>query len=73
MESPPQNWTILPPRLQLTCRKKHHDYSLNASRMTVPNLHMNTYKSFPESIYSLFTYKLPLTGDRAHLIAEDFH
>lgn len=52
---------------------KHHDYSLLASRIAVSNLHKNTSKAFAETIDSLFTYKLPLTGEPAPLIAEDVH
>ncbi|RME19821.1 MAG: ribonucleoside-diphosphate reductase subunit alpha, partial [Bacteroidetes bacterium] len=56
-----------------TMTTKHPDYAILASRIAVSNLHKNTLKSFSQTIYNLYHYKDPKTGQRAQLIADDVY
>ena len=49
----------------------HPDYAQLASRIAVSNLHKTTEKSFSEVMHKLHTYKDPVTGEPASLIASD--
>ena len=49
----------------------HPDYAQLASRIAVSNLHKTTKKSFTEVMRDLHTYKDPVTGEDASLVAED--
>ena len=50
----------------------HPDYAQLASRIAVSNLHKTTKKSFTEVMRDLHTYKDPVTGENASLVADDF-
>jgi len=52
---------------------KHPDYAILAARIAVSNLHKNTKKSFSETIYDLYNYINPKTGQKAPLVAEDVY
>lgn len=52
---------------------KHPDYAILAARIAVSNLHKNTKKSFSETIYDLYHYVNPKTGEPAPLIADDVY
>ncbi len=49
----------------------HPDYAQLASRIAVSNLHKTTEKSFSDIMHKLHTYKDPVTGEPAALIASD--
>ena len=49
----------------------HPDYAQLASRIAVSNLHKTTKKSFTEVMRDLHTYKDPVTGEDAALVADD--
>lgn len=49
----------------------HPDYASLASRIAVSNLHKATKKSFAETMEDLHTYKDPITGESASLVASD--
>ena len=49
----------------------HPDYAQLASRIAVSNLHKTTKKSFTEVMRDLHTYKDPVTGENASLVADD--
>ena len=49
----------------------HPDYAQLASRIAVSNLHKTTKKSFTEVMRDLHTYKDPMTGENASLVADD--
>ena len=49
----------------------HPDYAQLASRIAVSNLHKTTKKSFTEVMRDLHTYKDPVTGEDASLVADD--
>ncbi len=51
----------------------HPDYAHLASRIAVSNLHKSTKKSFTDTMYDLYNYVDPKTGDPASLLAEDVH
>lgn len=52
---------------------KHPDYALLASRIAVSNLHKNTKKSFSETMFDLYNYVDPKTGENASLLADDVY
>jgi hypothetical protein len=49
----------------------HPDWSTLAARIVVSDLHKQTEESFSKNAVKLFTYKHPITGTPAPLIAED--
>lgn len=51
----------------------HPDYAILAARIAVSNLHKNTKKSFSKTIYDLYNYVDPKTGEKAALIADDVY
>ncbi len=49
----------------------HPDYAKLAARISVPNLHKNTKKSFSETMSDLYTYVNPRTNKKAPLLPDD--
>lgn len=49
----------------------HPDWSTLAARIVVSDLHKQTEESFSKNAVKLYTYKHPITGTPAPLIAED--
>jgi len=51
---------------------KHPDYSILAARLAITNLHKETKKSFSETVFDLYNYIDPKTGNHSPIVSESF-
>ncbi|NNF20123.1 MAG: ribonucleoside-diphosphate reductase subunit alpha [Flavobacteriaceae bacterium] len=56
-----------------TMTTTHPDYAKLAARISVSNLHMNTKKSFSETMQDLYEYVNPRTGKKAPLVSDEVY